>query len=125
MHHRFRTTVGLALLLLTSACGGGGAESLMDVGKSTMEELTTTLESIQDEESAIAAVPKLEALGARMKSLKEQTEALSEEEQKELKGMEDDAETRELLGKMMKEMMRVQMDDQLAPHLKEAFESFQ
>lgn len=126
MHNMLKMTVGLGLLLLSVACGGGSdADSLMDQGKSAMAELTTILESIQDEESAKAAAPKLEALGARMKELKEQTDALPEEDRKSLENMEEDADAKALVSKMMKEMMRVQMDDKLAPHLKDAFESFQ
>lgn len=126
MHNMLKLTIGLGLLLLSVACGGGGdADSLMDEGKSAMAELTTILESIQDEESAKAAAPKLEALGARMKELKEQTDALPEEERKSLEDMEEDAEAKALVSKMMKEMMRVQMNDKLAPHVKDAFDSFQ
>ncbi len=126
MHNMLKLTVGLGLLLLSVACGGGSdADSLMDEGKSAMAELTTILESIQDEESAKAAAPKLEALGARMKELKEQTDALPEEERKSLDDMEEDADAKALVSKMMKEMMRVQMDDKLAPHVKDAFDSFQ
>ena len=126
MHNMLKMTIGLGLLLLSVACGGGSdADSLMDQGKSAMAELTTILESIQDEESAKAAAPKLEALGARMKELKEQTDALPEEERKSLQDMEEDEDAKALASKMMKEMMRVQLDDKLAPHVEDAFASFQ
>ncbi len=82
-------TLGLAVAMTLglSGCGGsGGAEGVMKDMLANMNEMTATLESIKDDASADAAIPKLEKQSARMKELTDKAKAmkLSPEEDKKL-----------------------------------------
>jgi len=123
MQRTFKTTIALGLLLIAAACGGSvDVNALKAESKASMKALVTTLESIQDEESALAAVPKLEELGAQMRSFKEQRETLSDADKDTLQNV--DAEMRELGTQMLVEMKRIRKDDGLSPHVNDALNSF-
>jgi UDP-N-acetylmuramyl pentapeptide synthase len=123
MQRTFKTTIALGLLLIAAACGPSvDVNALKAENKDSMKALVTTLESIQDEKSALAAVAKLKELGAQARDFKKQRETLSDAEMDTLK--DTDAEMQELGTRMMVEMKRIRQDDELSPHVNEALNSF-
>jgi hypothetical protein len=82
--------VGGMFVLLSGLCGCGGKdthESLTKEGIDLMGEYIDTLDKINDEESAKAAKPKLEALAKKGQDLKKRMEAIgkpSKEEEERL-----------------------------------------
>ncbi len=123
MQRTLKTTIGLGLLLLVTACGGSVDINAMKAErKEFMMELVTTLESIQDEDTAETASPKLKELGAQMLKYKAQRKDLSDAE---LESFENaDAEMLELGSRMLEEMKRILSDDQIEPFLSDALASF-
>jgi hypothetical protein len=88
--------IGLALFIVCgfSGCGSGGPEAQVKEMISLLNQLSDALESIKDDASADAAIPKIEsiaeklsALGKRMKEekpSKEEDKRLQEKYQKEV-----------------------------------------
>ncbi len=123
MQRTFKTTIALGLLLIAAACGSSvDVNALKAERKTSTKALVATLESIQDEESARAAVSKLEELGAQVRSFREQRETLSDAQRETLLNV--DAEMQELGTQMLAEIMRIRQDEELAPHVIEALNSF-
>lgn len=123
MQRTFKTTIALGLLLIAAACGPSvDVNAIKAERKGSMKVLVTTLESIQDEESALAAVPMLEELAARTRNFREQEETFSDAERDTVQNV--DAEMQELNARMRVEMKRVRQDDGLSPHVTEALNSF-
>lgn len=123
MQRTFKTTIALGLLLIAAACGPSvDVNALKTERKASTKALVTTLESIQDEESARAAVSKLEELGAQVRSFREQRETLSDAQRETLLNV--DTEMQELGTRMLAEVMRIRQDEELAPHVIEALNSF-
>lgn len=123
MQRTLKTTIALGLLLIAAACGPSvDLDALKAERKTSTMALVTTLESIQDEESARAAVSRLEELGAQVRSFREQRETLSDAERETLLNV--DAEMQELGAQMLAEIKRIRQDEELAPHVIEALNSF-
>jgi hypothetical protein len=107
---RFAAVLTLAL----AACGGSSAQALADESISTMESLNATLDTVKDEASAKAALPKLEKLAATMKDLEtkmSKAEPPSESDQKAMMGHQ--ARVMEQRNKLQANMMRIAMDEKL------------
>jgi hypothetical protein len=85
-----RRLFGLGLTLVVvcgfSGCGGGGPEGQLKEMISTMNQLADSLESIKDDASADAAIPKIESAAEKMGDLakKMKDQKLSKEEDKRL-----------------------------------------
>ncbi len=98
-------TLGLALALGVAQNGSGAdsAEGILKDMLATMKEMTATLESIKDDASAEAAIPKLEKLSFRMKELMDKGKALKLSPQEEKK-LQDKfkAQTEEAMKKLIK-----------------------
>jgi hypothetical protein len=102
----------MVLVLALQGCGGAPThESLAKDAMSIMKEFGAVLEGIKDEASAKSAEPALKKLAERMKTLSKQKEALPKlSEADEKKVMEKfTKEGEEIMGKLLKESMRVAM----------------
>jgi methyl-accepting chemotaxis protein len=101
-------SVACAVSLLIAGCGGGPAEQ-MNAMTRTIREMTDTLKTITDEQSAKAAAPKLDELAkklpAQQKSFKEARGKLDPEEAKRVA-----REFLEAMGALGQEMQRVNTD---------------
>lgn len=75
--------IGAVLLASVSGCGGSAPDALMKEQLAGMQEAAAILETIKDESSAEAALPKLEKVAARV-------EATNKKGKEELKMSDDD-----------------------------------
>ena len=115
-------SIALVLGALVLVGCGDSHEAAMNDMIASMEKLNTILDGVQDEASAKAAKPKIEALSKQMDALGQRMEKLgepSEAQQKELTAKF--GKKMEKLGpKMIGNMMRISMNPQFAEHLQEA-----
>lgn len=115
----------LCLPLSSASCGGAVAsepDALADLKvetKGTMRQIIAVLETMQDVPSAEAADPKLAALTDRIVALREREEGMSAEELKAMN--ESDEELMDLHGSMINELVRLSLDEDLAPYVEEAY----
>jgi hypothetical protein len=90
-----------------------------------MKEVATILEGVTDESSAQAAKPKLQAVSAEMKAIKVKADKLGKPTPDEDKRLREkyEPQVKELMPKLMSQMMRIGMDPKLAPIIKDAMPS--
>ena len=112
-------------LAATTSCGGAAAsepDALADLKletKGTMREIVAVLETMKDVPSAEAGDPKLAARTDRIVALREREEGMSAEQLKAMN--ESDEELMDLYGSMLNELMRLSLDEDLAPYVEEAY----
>ena len=115
----------LCLPLAATSCGGAAAsepDALADLKvetKGTMREIVAVLETMKDVPSAEAGDPKLAALTDRIVALRQREDGMSAEQIKAMN--ESDAELMDLYGSMLNELMRLSLDEDLAPYVEEAY----
>lgn len=111
-----------AVLAFAAGCDSGPThESVTKDSLAAMEEMTTALKAVQDEASAAAAKPKLQAIGERMRKLKEQSDKLgkpSADADATIK-KEYEPRMRKAMSDLLGETMRVGMDPKLGAALKD------
>jgi len=118
----------LALVLSLAPLSGCGPsdphEKVMVDMLDCMEEVTEVLAGVTDKASAEAAKPKLEAFGERMKGIQKDMEEVGEPDKEKEEALKEKYEKRmkEVMGKFMKEGMRIGMNPELGAVLKEAME---
>ena len=105
--------LSIALLFL-AACGGGGAEALLDDMRGAEGRLIEILRGIDSVESAKAAEPKLEKVAETMRSLKKKHEELSEEERTKLKEAVMEGKDLDRSEEMGKELERLTKNPEIA-----------
>jgi PBP1b-binding outer membrane lipoprotein LpoB len=103
------TLIGGALLL--SGCGGDSREAIMEEMLDQFDAITASMKKITDKESAAAQAPKLEAIAAEMKALKERAEKIGKPDDAQDKALQEKYKERmeTSMKAMMSEMMRVAM----------------
>jgi hypothetical protein len=119
------TLLTLSMLVLVGCDSKPTHESLMKDAIAVMKEWATVLEGVKDEASAEVAKPKLQAINAKMKDLKTKADTLGKppaEEEKRLKEKYE-PEFKQVLDKLMPEVLRIGFDPKLGPILKDAMPS--
>jgi len=119
---RLLPVLALAALVVCGCESKPTHESVMKESIDKMKEFASILEGVTDESSAQAAKPKLQAIGAEMKELKAKSEKLGKlppDEEKRLKAKYE-PQVKELMPKLMSQMMRIGMDPKLAPIIRDA-----
>ena len=112
-------------LAATTSCGGAAASEpdalagLKVDKKTTYREIIAVLETIQDVPTAEEGDPKLAALTDRIVALRERENGMSAEELTAMN--ESDEELMDLYGSMLNELMRLSLDEDLAPYVEEAY----
>ena len=123
MNEAVKTSLGLGLLLLATACGSGAASTsgnaLMEDTKGVTREITSILVTIQDEASAKAASAELKVLTDRVLELREREKTLSPDQYLVMNG--GDEELKGLRLELMRELMRLSTDETLAPYIEDAY----
>ncbi|MEM9380138.1 MAG: hypothetical protein AAGB93_09350 [Planctomycetota bacterium] len=115
----------LCLPLSTASCGGAEASEpdalagLKVDKKTTYREIIAVLETIQDVPTAEEGDPKLAALTDRIVALRERENGMSAEELTAMN--ESDEELMDLYGSMLNELVRLSLDEDLAPFVEEAY----
>jgi len=118
----FTVVVLLTMLTSLTACGGSSPEAKMEESIDIMNKMTSVLQTVQDKDSAKAAAPKVEKLVARMEAI-EQDEAIKKlsQEEKEALAKKHEKELDAAMEGMMKEMMRIAFNPELAGELDDSF----
>jgi hypothetical protein len=115
----------VSALVFCGGCSKPTHESVLKDGIAKMKELNTVLASITDESSASAAKPKLQAINADMKKIKEQNDKLPKmtaDEEKALKAKYE-KDIGSVTADLMSNAMRIGLNPTLAPILKDAMPS--
>jgi hypothetical protein len=121
------TAAVLSLALILTGCKDDH-DSLMKKTVDKMNELASTLESVNDEASSKAAAPKIKAIAADLQELKKKADALpkpSAEEEKRLKDKYKKSLSeagQKVFGQMGKFMTNPKLS---TPELREALKSMQ
>jgi hypothetical protein len=112
----------VSALLLCGGCNKPTHDSLMQDAIAKMKELNTVLAGITDEASANAAKPKLQAIDADMKKIKDQDDKLPKMTADEKKALETKyaKDMEAVSGDLFGNLMRIGMDPKLGPILKDA-----
>jgi hypothetical protein len=97
-------------------------ESVTEDSIDKMEEMVEVLKGIKDEASAKAARPKMEQIKKDMEELQKKSKALGEPpaDVKQKLQEKHKAQLEKVTSEMMKEMMRIGLDPNIAPHVKDA-----
>jgi len=123
MNEAVKTSLGLGLLLLATACGSGTASTsgnaMLEDKKGVTREITSILLTIQDEASAEAASAELKALTDRVLELRAREKTLSPDQFLVMNG--GDEEMKGLDQELRRELMRLSMDKALAPYIEDAY----
>lgn len=123
MKQAVKTSLGLGLLLLATACDGGGAttsgSAMLEDNKSVTREITAILATMHDEASAEAASAELKVLTDRVLELRKREKALSPDQYLVMNG--GDEELKGLRRELMRELMRLSTDKALAPYIEDAY----
>lgn len=121
---RYATSFVLLALVLTTGCGGGGPDAVINESVSVSEEIHAILKNVKDSDSAKAAVEKVEALGQRLKGLKTKLQTMVKENPKEFMKYLDDMVTKlgAVMPKIQEEITRIKNDPKLKAYLQEALD---
>ena len=105
-----------------AAVGGRSHEDVMDDMLATMDEISDVLAKVTDEASAKAAKPKLETLTARMQAIQKEANAMGKPDAATEEALQKKYEARlqQVMGRFMKEMMRVSQDPTISAELSDA-----
>jgi hypothetical protein len=118
--------VSTFVLCVSSGCDSKPThESVLKDSIAKLKEVATILEGVTDEASAQAAKPKLQAISTQLKELKTKMDQLpkpSADEEKRLKEKYE-PQMKEMMPKLMAQMMRVAMDPKLGPIIKDSLPS--
>jgi len=111
-----KLTIAALMLALVPLSGCGDShEAVMEDTIECMEGVVGVLETIKDKESAEAAKSELEDFGATMKDIQQRMKDLGEPEKDQGEALKKKYEGRmkELIGKLMKESMRIAGNSEL------------
>ena len=109
--------LGVAVLMVPG-CKRTHEDVLEDM-LDTMEEMTDVLATVTDEKSAEAAKPKLEELVGQMQEIKKEMDQMEKPDKATDEALQKKYEARmqEVMGKFMKEAMRIGTDPKLSGKL--------
>ncbi len=113
----------IAVALCVAGCDSKPThESVTQDSIDKMEEMVEVLKGIKDEASAKAARPKMEQIKKDMEELQKKSKALGEPpaDVKQKLQEKHKAQLEKVTSEMMKEMMRIGLDPNIAPHVKDA-----
>ena len=124
---KLTATTLLTLALFLTGCGGDTHESLANETVGLLNEFATVLEGVNDEASAKAAAPKLEAIGTKLSEMKKRVDALPKLSEAENKALEEkmQKEMGTFMGKMMGAAMKLAEKPEVQKILEEPMKKFQ
>jgi cytochrome c556 len=97
-------------------------ESVIKDSMTSMKELVDVLKNVKDEDSAKAAVSKIESIAKDMKALSEEAKKMGEPSKEVNADLEKKykADMEKITNDLSKEMMRIMMNDKLAGPISKA-----